>query len=456
MATTTIPWGDGSSDNIYLTYPSESGDQTVTVSSDANTGAARSKVVTFASGVGNITQQLTVNQAAGVVSVPYIRGGADGSYIDTGITPDNTTRIVLWARNVNPGTAFNWVFGSRVANQNAAFALAIRNEGGTGGIRACFGNENVNLTDKWPLLSHYHKYELSADGFYVDDTLVSSVTSYTFSNNYNLYLFDLNNAGSPLTVAVPPIDICACKIYKGGVLVRDYTAVNSPSVGLYDSISGTVFTNAGSGSFTYGTFSKDAYTPLEYISCTNAQYIDTGIFGKKSLSVVVKFQVRGTSLGNNSIFGTMRSGTSGTYFLLQTGNATYKNRYMNFYIDGTTNNQIYNNNSTKLTNLDVVFVKDDTTARLVRNNATFGTSKTFTASSSFSTSPDTLALCGLKVGGAYHAASLFNGYLYYAGFGGERNYVPAKVGGVAGLYDTYNDVFYPSVTSTPFIAGNEL
>lgn len=65
MATTEIPWGDGSNDKIYLTYPSASGDQTVAVTSDANTGAARSKVVTFSSVVGSITHQLTVNQAAG-------------------------------------------------------------------------------------------------------------------------------------------------------------------------------------------------------------------------------------------------------------------------------------------------------------------------------------------------------------------------------------------------------
>lgn len=65
MATTTIPWGDGSGGNIYLTYPSASGDQTVSVSSDANTGAARSKVVTFTSGVGSIVRTLTVSQDAG-------------------------------------------------------------------------------------------------------------------------------------------------------------------------------------------------------------------------------------------------------------------------------------------------------------------------------------------------------------------------------------------------------
>lgn len=67
MATTTIPWGDGSGGNIYLTYPSASGDQTVSVTSDANTGAARSKVVSFTSGVGSIVRQLTVEQEAGRV-----------------------------------------------------------------------------------------------------------------------------------------------------------------------------------------------------------------------------------------------------------------------------------------------------------------------------------------------------------------------------------------------------
>ena len=65
MATTTIPWGDGSGDNIYLTYSSASGDQTVEVSSDANTGSARTQVVTFTAGIGNITQMLTVSQEAG-------------------------------------------------------------------------------------------------------------------------------------------------------------------------------------------------------------------------------------------------------------------------------------------------------------------------------------------------------------------------------------------------------
>lgn len=67
MAVTTIPWGDGSGDNIYLTYPSASGDQTVTVTSDANAGASsRSKDITFSvtAGLTTISRTLTVVQEA--------------------------------------------------------------------------------------------------------------------------------------------------------------------------------------------------------------------------------------------------------------------------------------------------------------------------------------------------------------------------------------------------------
>ena len=78
MATTTIPWGDGSGDNIYLDYPSASGDQTVTVTSDANTGSARTKTVTFLA--GGLTETLTIIQEAGT------RGGDWHYYITRGLT----------------------------------------------------------------------------------------------------------------------------------------------------------------------------------------------------------------------------------------------------------------------------------------------------------------------------------------------------------------------------------
>ena len=63
MPTQQIEWADGSGDKIYITSPDFSGNQQIAVSSDPNTGAARSKVVTFSA--GNVSKTLTVEQAAG-------------------------------------------------------------------------------------------------------------------------------------------------------------------------------------------------------------------------------------------------------------------------------------------------------------------------------------------------------------------------------------------------------
>ena len=65
MATTQIPWGDGSNDKLYFDTDSMVGNQTVAVSSDPNSGASeRSKIVNFnASGVQ--PQPLQIVQLAG-------------------------------------------------------------------------------------------------------------------------------------------------------------------------------------------------------------------------------------------------------------------------------------------------------------------------------------------------------------------------------------------------------
>lgn len=84
MATTTIPWGDGSGDNIYLTYSASQGDQTVLVSSDANVGGARTKDITFSVNVGGtvISRVLTVLQPAQSELIVPIYNGVYPSYND--------------------------------------------------------------------------------------------------------------------------------------------------------------------------------------------------------------------------------------------------------------------------------------------------------------------------------------------------------------------------------------
>ena len=75
MAVITIPWTTGTG-NIYLTYTDASGNQTISVSSDANTAyTSRQQSITFTTTQGSpaATATLTVTQQ------PKI-GDFDGSF----------------------------------------------------------------------------------------------------------------------------------------------------------------------------------------------------------------------------------------------------------------------------------------------------------------------------------------------------------------------------------------
>jgi len=70
--TTQIDWGDGSGQKITLTYTASEGNQTVTVTSDANVGyLTRTKDITFSAIAGGttITRVLTVSQTGKNITI---------------------------------------------------------------------------------------------------------------------------------------------------------------------------------------------------------------------------------------------------------------------------------------------------------------------------------------------------------------------------------------------------
>lgn len=112
---TEIPWDDGSGDKIYLTRDASEYDQIVAVTSDANTGAARSKVVTFASGVGNIQRQLTINQDAGIIpevftANPSSSGGTSSVSNASRAYTDETSTTYANPRLGGKNVANSWYF----------------------------------------------------------------------------------------------------------------------------------------------------------------------------------------------------------------------------------------------------------------------------------------------------------------------------------------------------------
>lgn len=384
------------------------------------------------------------------VMIPYIRGGANGSYIDTGITADNTVRVIVWARNFNPATGF--IFGSRVASAQSAYCLGSHAAANTGRIRIDYNQGQTFADDQFANLSHYHKYELYQGVLKVDDVEQASATDGTFSNNINIHLLGVNTNGTHENPGLP-IDICACQIYKGGNLVRNYTAVNTPSSGLYDAVSETLFTNAGSGSFTYGEFDRNAYTPLEYIECTGAQYFDSGAYGTYSGTIVSKFMPTNTTPQWTLLLG-FRTSTNSCDISLGTATAGQDNMrcYWRFGANNTSGNAFNGSTSNKLTNKAVVAYKLSGTLYMYYNNAQIGSNSKSGVSSSFRTTYP-MAVGTIRTEESAYSGNCFIGRLYYVGFDSDRSFVPAKKGSRVGKYDTYNDVFYESESGTPFIAG---
>lgn len=390
--------------------------------------------------------------AAGAIpaGLPYIRGGADGSYIDTGITPDNTTKVIVWARNFNPNCGT--LFGSMISGTNSAFALAASGSANSCRMPIYYGNAGATYPTgtQERYFSGYHKYEMDGANLYVDDTLIATSTGTLSGNNLNIHILGVNSNGSHASMALPA-DICACKIYKNNVLVRDYTATRVPSAGLYDAVSDTVFTNAGTGSFTYGTFDENAYTPLEYISCSGAQYFDTGLKGGYEVPWVFVFTPNGTTAVNSYPLGAQTSSSS-KRCAVAVGNTTYVNGRLYFNYQAASNTVKTTNTNNYFTNKKIVYVKNNNVATAYVNNSQEGT-VTGTSGSSFVTDYN-LFMGAVNVAGT--PGGHFVGKLHYCGMGTNRNYVPAQVNNVAGMYDTYNEVFYPSATATPFVAGPTL
>ena len=196
MAITTIPWGDGSGDNIYLSAPSQTGDQSVSVTSDPNTGAARSKVVTFsASGVSPVT--LTINQDAGSTPLPAMDGKI-WVYYDV-ITNTDTTKILYSASPSNLTNTMlvdgvsesitNWYQFPTTGEHLVQFTLA---SGATSIIANQFRNipraRKIFIPDSIISLANYCLYQTSWDYVVFRSTTPATLGTLPMYGSFKIYV----------------------------------------------------------------------------------------------------------------------------------------------------------------------------------------------------------------------------------------------------------------------------
>ncbi len=177
-------------------------------------------------------------------------------YIDTGIKGNQNTKVRIKTRYYTTTTAggSGRIFGSRVAAADDAFAIG--SASGTASTNSTvsffFGNQNYLVTDKPIILDEWLDIVFDKTTHNINGVDYGEpYNDETFETPLNLKLFGFDNYG---TTGVSYIDVAYCQLWDNNVLIRNLVPAKNSSgvIGMYDTVSGTFFTNAGTGDFVAG------------------------------------------------------------------------------------------------------------------------------------------------------------------------------------------------------------
>lgn len=238
-----IEWSAGSRDKIYVSYNSGSFDDTLSITSDPNTGAARTKTIDVVA--GNITRHIIVNQSASLPydsRVEYLQSSGT-QYIDTGVIVNDTdiieSTIMFMSRSGD-----NQAFGSGApANQGGLWVEIYNNK--TWYVR--FGSsKSVNSTNQ-ATLNTTKTVIIKKNYFSVNGTKILT-PNYTSMPQQTLYLFS-NHTSYPFVGRIYNFSITN----SSNVKTLNLIPVRVGQVGyMYDTINNQLYGNIGTGDFTVG------------------------------------------------------------------------------------------------------------------------------------------------------------------------------------------------------------
>jgi len=387
-----------------------------------------------------------VPAGSGYTQVEYLQSDGN-SYIDTGITPiANVLRVSGKYQNVASaagGTPFGAVANPAPRNGFRTFSNA-----DTGAVAIQSGSADTTVS-----LSNYNDmvdFDLTVDD--VANTITGQVNSTTvnvtnsgvnLNFNQNMLLFR-GRLGSD-SIMSGQFKIWSLMVEKEGVLVRDFVPARRDSdgvLGMYDTVSGNFFTNAGSGKFyAPDQYVPNTYTRLEYIESTGTQWIDTGVIPNQDYRFQVKTKF--SSLTSGTIIGARASASTHMFAIASTGTPPDRVYFNGGY--GTWGGTTTNPTDTDIHTLDLnknVFSIDGIV------------NKTFTATTV--TPGQNAYLFVMDTGGAVGSGTYFSGRLYSAQIWNNgtpvRDMVPVRRNSdnELGMYDCVNGVFYDNDGSGSF------
>ena len=174
-------------------------------------------------------------------------------YIDTGIKPDNNTKIVFNAK-MKTGVG-EFLFG--VNDRTNSFSAEIFHGSVPSRVYVEYGSFNDSIDVGHSLANELISIDMNKSISVVFDasgTIIGSVPhpASTFNISYNVYLFAFND--NYVARAHSMCMLYRCQIFDNGTLVRDFIPVldTSGTACLYDTIENRFYYNQGIGRFTPG------------------------------------------------------------------------------------------------------------------------------------------------------------------------------------------------------------
>ena len=194
------------------------------------------------------TTPTAVTLPAGYTQIEYLQSSGT-QHIDTGFKPNNNSKIVTTLQFVSSSSGNKFCLGARTSNNVGRFSLGYTFGSGGGwffghGAAVTSVNTTSSPTDKTSVVIDKNVCTIAGQS--------ATATPSTFSTAQNLVLFADNEGGKVGQNGA--IKLYDCSIYDNGTLVRNFVPARNSSgtLGLYDTVNGTFYTNQGSGTFTAG------------------------------------------------------------------------------------------------------------------------------------------------------------------------------------------------------------
>lgn len=181
--------------------------------------------------------------------VEYLQSSGT-QYIDTGINADSDISVEV--QIANHGTtwdATHCAFGA-ITSSSPYVRHYVALGSGTDGWLLCFNTTTNHRSNTKPAddVTTLIKVDAVAKRFYVNGANKASLSTATFDVGQNFLLFARGGV-----LAYSSVRIYYAKLWDGANLVRDFIPVRVGTTGyMYDRVSGELFGNEGSGTFTLG------------------------------------------------------------------------------------------------------------------------------------------------------------------------------------------------------------